>query len=413
MSTHDPRQVVEDIRSHLAASDRRLAFLFGAGTSCAINIAPPPAAGQRPTHHPLIPAIEALTAKCGTAVSNLGPVYGTAWESLKAQCQAGGGSPNVEGILSRLRMKVEAIGEGESLIGLTRAQLVEAERVVCATIAREVQPAEGAIPSRTPHDSFAGWIKKVNRAEPLELFTTNYDMLFERSLEAAHVPVFDGFVGVHQPFFYPDCLEDDTLLPRPRWVRLWKLHGSVNWRRLVGGSGTVIVRDQPTDKGELIFPSHLKYDESRKQPYMAYMDRLTRVLNQEHSLLVTCGYSFGDEHINAVLYGALDNRSTANVIALVFGDLAITDRIVQSALKRPNLTVLARNGGVVSGAWGGWKLTKPVDEKTHSFMDLAFDSGAAGDDIASPAGATASLGGHLRLGDFSWMTRFLIDMGGS
>ena len=49
---------------------------------------------------------------------------------------------------------------------------------------------------------------------------------------------------------------------------------------------------------------------------------------------------------------------------------------------------------------------EPVDEKTHSFMDLAFDSGATGDDTASPAGAAASLGGHLRLGDFSWMTQF-------
>ncbi len=40
MITHDPRQVSEDLRNHLAMHDRRLSFLFGAGTSSAVNIAP-------------------------------------------------------------------------------------------------------------------------------------------------------------------------------------------------------------------------------------------------------------------------------------------------------------------------------------------------------------------------------------
>lgn len=413
MSVHDPRQVVEDLRSHLAAGDRRLAFLFGAGTSSAVNIAPLPVAGELPTHEPLIPGVVALTAKCKTDVCAHGAPYAAAWASLEAQCAAGGGPANVEGILSKLRLKIEAVGVGEVLSGLTREQLVEVESTVCATIAREVNPDDEKIPSQSPHDIFAAWVKKVNRVEPLEIFTTNYDTLFERSLEAAHLPVFDGFVGVHQPFFYPECLEDEGMLPPSRWVRLWKVHGSVNWRKCARGAGTVITRDKATGRGEFILPSHLKYDESRKQPYTAYIDRLTRVMNHDHSLLCTCGYSFGDEHINAVLYGALDSRSTANVIALVFGDIALSDRLVQAAVRRSNLTVLARNGGVVSGIFGEWKLTKPVDDRTHAFMDLAFDSGASGDDTGSPAGAAASLQGRMRLGDFVWMTRFLADMGGA
>jgi len=31
VNTHDPRQVIEDLRNHLAAHDRRLAFLFVGG----------------------------------------------------------------------------------------------------------------------------------------------------------------------------------------------------------------------------------------------------------------------------------------------------------------------------------------------------------------------------------------------
>ena len=146
------------------------------------------------------------------------------------------------------------------------------------------------------------------------------------------MPVFDGFVGTHRPFFYPECLEDEALLPRPQWIRLWKLHGSVNWILDETQSGARIVRMQPTESGELILPSHRKYDESRKQPYVGYLDRLSRILNSEHSILITCGYAFGDEHINAILFGALENQSTANVVALQFTELDETDDVVTAAL---------------------------------------------------------------------------------
>ena len=35
--------------------------------------------------------------------------------------------------------------------------------------------------------------------------------------------------GMYRPFFYPECLEDEELLPKPKWVRLWKIHGSICW----------------------------------------------------------------------------------------------------------------------------------------------------------------------------------------
>lgn len=413
LSTHDPRQVVEDIRSHLAACDRRLVFLFGAGTSCSVNVAPPSdPSGPRP-FLPLIPGVEALTERCRTVVSGLSDKHEAAWALLSAQCIAGNVPVNVESVLSKVLVKIEAVGDGESLIGLTQQELLAMRRAIGTTIAREVQPSDESIPPQIPHDWFSDWTKRVSRTQPLEIFTTNYDMLFERSLESAGVPVFDGFVGVRQPFFFPDCLDDETLLPGPRWVRLWKMHGSVNWRKIDCGSSAVIIRDQPSEEGELILPSHMKYEESRKRPYIAYMDRLSRLMNQDHSLLVTCGYSFGDEHINSALYSALDNRSTSNVIALLFGDLSTSDRIVQAALRRPNLSLIARNGGVLAGAWGEWKLAKPVDYGTHAFMDLAFDSAASAEDAGSPAGAQVSLGGRMRLGNFYWLTRFLVNMGGA
>ena len=411
MNTHDPRQVIEDLRNHLAVHDRRLAFLFGAGTSSAVNIASTTSKGEKPKHEPLIPGIDGLTELCGTAVCKMGETQDKAWKTLVSQCKQDGRAANVESVLSKVRMKIDAIGEGELLVGLDRTQLRYIERGISSTIAKAVNPPEEKIPGRIPHDDFAAWVKKVNRTAPLEIFTTNYDVLFEQAFEASRVPVFDGFVGTYHPFFYPECLEDDDLLPSSKWMRLWKLHGSVTWLLEEKAGDKWIIRSQPTETGELILPSHRKYDESRKQPYMAYMDRLSRILNSEHSLLITCGYSFGDDHINAILYGALDSRNTVNIIALQFQDLNEGDKLFDVAIRRTNLTVIAPNGGVISGSWGLWQLTQPVDNKTSSFMDSGFDSNALPEDEGSPAAASADLKGRVRLGDFNWFCRFLREMG--
>lgn len=411
MSTHDPRQVLEHVRNHLAAHDRRLAFLFGAGTSSAVNIASAPSRGEKLRHEPLIPAIDGLTEICAMVVGAMGETQTAAWKTLVRQCQQASRAANVENVLSNVRMKIDAMGEGETLLELDRENLCKIERAICGAIARAACLNEERIPKEIPHDDLAAWVRKINRAVPLEIFTTNYDVLFERAFEAARVPVFDGFVGTYQPFFYPDCVDDDDLLPKAKWIRLWKLHGSVNWRREDGAAGQRIIRAQPSESGEMILPSHWKYKESRKLPYMAYMDRLVRILNSEHALLITCGYSFGDEHINAILYGALDNRNTANIIALQFRDLTMNDELIGAAARRSNLTVIGPNGGVISGNWGLWQLTQPVDKRTHSFMDYGFDSNALPEDKGSSAVASEDLRGRMRLGDFNWFCRFLREMG--
>ena len=87
---------------------------------------------------------------------------------------------------------------------------------------------------------------------------------------------FDGFIGARKAFFDLGAVEDEDLLP-PRWTRLWKIHGSLNWR--LENETDVVRTDEKTDKQSyLIYPSHLKYDQSRKMPYLAMLDRLKAFL---------------------------------------------------------------------------------------------------------------------------------------
>ena len=170
-----------------------------------------------------------------------------------------------------------------------------------------------------------------------------------------------------------------------------------------------VIRTRPTGTGEMILPSHRKYDESRKQPYTALMDRLGQVLSRDHALLITCGYGFGDEHINALIFSVLDNRRTSNVIALRFGELSLEDPLVKWSKERINFMVLGGNAGVIGGRWGTWRLLNPVDVQTHSFMDIAFDSDACKPDSTN-AGLEEARAGKVRLVDFNWFCKFLNTM---
>jgi len=403
---HDPFIAIQLLRNHLSTHDQTLSFLFGAGTSASINIAPPAEAGKKRGYQPLIPAVIPLTEKCKDAVMLLDTKFQTAWQHLLEECDELKVDNHIESILSRVRYKISAIGQNDKTLGLNRAELRELETSIQDTIFRATSPSETSFPEKMPHQKFARWVKQISRKKPIEIFTTNYDILIELALERARVPVFDGFTGVVEPFFNNDCFDNPELMPPTDWIRLWKIHGSINWKVSSTLGGKRIIRATENINGEMILPSHQKYDESRKQPYQALIDRFTKVLKQDSSLLVTSGYNFGDQHLDAIIYDALDNNPLTHVISLQFSDLTPDSPIVKQAIGRPNFIVLGRNGGVLHGQWGTWKLKDAVDKRTAGFMDVAFDSDAY------PDPEEAALTGALRLGDFNYFCSFLFSLAG-
>ena len=153
--------------------------------------------------------------------------------------------------------------------------------------------------NETAYHRIAAWVDAGSRTLSVELFTTNYDLLMEQALEDFRVPYFDGFAGVRKPFFDLRAMEEDKL--PPRWARLWKLHGSINWFQ--DSNGAVFRGTSGEAKARrVIHPSHLKFDESRRMPYLAMIDRLRAFLKQPSSVLVICGYSFRDDHITKLSY---------------------------------------------------------------------------------------------------------------
>jgi hypothetical protein len=398
--THDPERFIQLLRDHLAAHDKRLVFLFGAGTSSAVNVAPPPAKGTAPKHEPLIPAVALMTELCKTAVESVSPAHAVAWGLLEAECCALGEDPQIESMLGRLRLKVDAAGPTDTPLGLDQAQLAAFETKVRDTIAALASPLESTIPEAVPHEEFARWIRHARRRYPVEVFTTNYDILIERSLERMRIPLFDGFVGSYRPYFSPDAIESDATMPGPDWTRVWKLHGSTNWQLV----DHMAVRLSATGAGDMILPSHRKYDESRKMPYLALMDRFARCLSADGSLLVTCGYSWSDEHVNATILTAMDNHPANGVVALLYPELDEVPQLVALAERRDNLMVIAPREGILRGKRHQWALPSDITRATASFLDISFDSDAM------PEGSNGSVTGRMRLGDFTFFCNFLAAM---
>ncbi len=174
------------------------------------------------------------------------------------------------------------------------------------------------------HLKFVNSVFGANRAgldfirTPVEFFTTNYDTLIEDALALAGVEFQDGFIGGGVGFWGVRNYESN---PRTRAV-VSKLHGSIDWYRPGDGSANLLrVRHGDTypraGGSVMIYPQATKYLNTQRDPFAEIFQRFRQRLSSgiDHVLLI-CGYSFGDEHINAEIEIAMASaRSQLTVVA--------------------------------------------------------------------------------------------------
>ena len=340
--TYDPVRTAQELRDQMASGRRRTGLLLGAGTSMAATL----------------PGLDQLTGRVQAGLK------GRAKDDFEAIVSKVGASANIETILDRVRLirellSADPVGKYE---GISGAEARALDVAICQGIYQEVRDIP--LSKMGAHQSLASWIRHVRREEPIEVFTTNYDLLLEHSFEAVGVPYFDGFVGVVAPFFVPQCVEADGGRRNTEdcapvsWARLWKLHGSVGWQmRPDPATGkSMIVRMGLVDLAPgtelVIYPSREKLSESRKLPFATFMDRLRNFLSNGESLLLIIGYSFGDEHINSVLTQALRGNTRAAVNAFTFS--SVGKEALQLAETYRNFSAFGPDSACVGGVHAGW-----------------------------------------------------------
>lgn len=337
----DPNRQISYLQQCLSSDKRPLGLFLGAGCSMAIK-----AATEK--DKPLVPGIEGMTQVICEQLSGdkeCSPLL----EKIRKHFKADGKETfNLEDMLSHIR-GMRAVAGQDEVRGLSAAELDQLDEEICNAIykiANQDFPAAG-----TPYHQIAMWTDDIDRENPVQIFTTNYDLFMELALEHCAVPYFDGFPGACKPFFDIQAIEEDTL--PARWANVWKLHGSINWYQTVP-NGVFRGATNETGSRRVIHPSHLKYEESRRMPYLAMMDQLRSFLKQPSAVLVVCGYSFRDQHINDVLRQGLRGNNSAIVFALLFGEVGSCSQAVSLAKEQANLSLLAKDGSVVGGLEQNW-----------------------------------------------------------
>lgn len=385
-TTHCPYRQAALLQQALASNKMRVGFLLGAG--CPMSIRVPDGAGTKV----LIPDIAELTNKVTEALQSS---HAAAFDKVRKRLTADGKlKPNVEELLSYIRALHEIAG-ADGIDGLSKVALDELDRSIC-DLTNTVVGAQ--LPTTdTPYHQLATWVAAIDREFPVELFTSNYDLLLEQSLEERNVPYFDGFSGTHRTFFDLTSIEQARL--PARWARLWKLHGSINWWQTRSGQ----IQRRPDGAGDrlLIHPSHLKYDQSRRMPYLAMLDRLRAFLSTGQAVLVTCGFSFADEHINDVLIQSLNGNPKAMCFGLLFGDRADSPHALAVARKHANFSLLAADGAVLGTIDRNWHAA-PLTENAFHKVAVAADL------PAWRTKAPAERCGFL-LGDFAALGKFFAE----
>ncbi|TBF64265.1 SIR2 family protein [Rhizobium leguminosarum] len=352
MITHDVVRQISYIQQALSQNRKHIGFFIGAGCPLSVRVNHREENGK-PISDALIPDVAGLTGIIGTRLKSSDSEKPTAWDKVINLVQEDGGNhENIEHILTQIRLLASVAGKG-SIRNLSSSELSELDEDICSVISEVV---DKELPDlKTAYHNLAIWSRSIRREQPVHIFTTNYDLLLEQALEESSAPYFDGFIGTRRAFFDLGAVENEGDLP-PRWSRLWKIHGSLNWK--IDKANNVVRSDQSNEgQKHLIYPSHLKYDQSRKMPYLAMLDRLKEFLLRPSSILFMSGYSFGDEHINDVICRTLASNPTAHVFALLFGKLG-DDKYSQArtcGLGTPNLSVLAFDNAIIGRISGEWK----------------------------------------------------------
>jgi hypothetical protein len=329
-SPHDITAFSDGLGAKLSARARHVCVFLGAGTSKACGL----------------PDVAALQKHVLDALS----------EKQRAAFTAQLDDRGFEEALSRVRRIAALLADSTGKVdGLDAATATALDQAVCTHI---IAALDLSTANLEPVLRFATWAAQCDYDLPLELFTVNYDLLIETALEHFGVPYFDGFVGTLRARFRAELVEAeprDTADWLPTFlVRLWKLHGSVNWERTPGEVTEVVRLGGPVaGVPAAIYPSDAKYDESRRVPFVVLQDRFRRALRTPESLVLVSGYSWGDAHLNELLFDAVRRRPRSEIVAFSYSD--IPPIVAERAETLPNLQAVGATEAIIGGVRAAWQ----------------------------------------------------------
>jgi hypothetical protein len=237
---------------------------------------------------------------------------------------------DIEKLLTQCKLYVALYGDADPNGKLVAYFITKAEDTILARV--------DFVDAETDLVAHQGILRKLARRgvrKPrAKLFTTNYDLAFEYAARIQRFIIIDGFSHAAPPVydrsqFGLDVVRRDNAKDAPDYldsvVQLYKLHGSIDWRR----TATEIIRARG-DEGMpvLIYPRDSKYQEAFEPPYLDMMSAFQTALREPDTALLVAGFSFNDNHLAQPVLAALESNMSFRLIVCdpVFVDQALIDK---------------------------------------------------------------------------------------
>lgn len=181
------------------------------------------------------------------------------------------------------------------------------------------------------HQDFIRKLTARKASDPrVQLYTTNYDTLFEQAAQRMNYTIVDGFSFSYPRIFNGINFDHDIVYRErtrikkeesfvPNVIQLFKLHGSLDWEKV----GDKIYQKENTDRPCIIYPASEKYESSYEQPYFEMMSHLQGTLRKEGTLLIVVGFGFQDKHIQNIIKEAVLQNSNFHLLIVCYGVMEI------------------------------------------------------------------------------------------
>lgn len=276
-----------------------------------------------------------LTAELTEKILSLGSLDAgtkTILSSISALFE-GATNANIEDYLSEL-IDLLAIAERREERGATQRLVplggtsysAEQLRAAADQIKRSIAEIIDKAVSIETHQHFVHAVHRPLRpgksmsGQAVDYLVLNYDTVLEDALALERLPFADGLEGGVTGWWNPETFDRNELA-----ARVFKLHGSINWCEISDDSlprriANCLRVESVNDRRVLIWPASTKYRETQLDPYAQLIERARRVLRPTRGsqrVLVVCGYSFGDAHINLEVDRAL-RESAGDLTIVVF-----------------------------------------------------------------------------------------------
>lgn len=330
-SSKELKDSVQNMRDLL--SQKNLTFLLGAGCSACAGL----------------PLMSSLT----DIVINHKAISVQSKKLLDAICKNfdGATNANIENYMSEI-VDFHAIVERRDSIGANEPEIaLGSEKYIAHDFQTALNEIKTAIVSAvneqevnvSVHQRFVkaihGSLQAGKATRCVDYYVLNYDTLIEDALGLEQIPYCDGFAGSTTGWWDPVVFNVEETA-----ARVFKVHGSIDWCLLSDDTLPRRVRSGITTASErkhiLIYPSASKYQETQRDPFAQILQHMRASLapdiNQE-MILIICGYSFGDSHINHEIENAL-YKSSGRLTLLVFNSTDYPGDTLEAWLGDPKIT---------------------------------------------------------------------------